>query len=295
MAWQLWRVRTRPFGGKETGRADARVVVAGAPLDSTSSFVPGCRLGPEYIRLASESLEFYSYLLEEPVELRGYYDEGDLFPPGLGVGGAVEVLRSFYEDVAVGEGRKAVLLGGEHTAVVGASPLVRKASLIVAFDAHVDLRDEYLGDRYNHATALRRLLEQLQQTEVVYVGSRAIDRDELSYLRRRGIRVYTSRHIALHGAGHVARRIEDEVSAHERVYVSFDMDVFDPAFAPGVGTPEPLGLDPHSVFAVLRPLFQHKGALGLDVVETNPLMDRGFQTSSLAAKVVMEFIALQAR
>lgn len=291
--WELWRVNTSPFAGLNYGEEESDIVIAGCPLDATNSFFPGTRFAPEYIRRASESLELYSYLQDSPITNKKFYDVGNLFPMGLMPSKSIEIMQDFINNEVLKKGKKAILIGGEHTITLGSLPLIKRCDAIVVFDAHTDLRDEYMGERISHATVMRRVSESVSTSSLIFIGIRAMETEEASYIKKNDIRVYTSRFINSYGPGNVIKRLEDILSTSQSVYLSIDMDVLDPSYAPGVGTPEPLGLDSHTFFKILKPIIEVKSLRGVDVVETNPIMDRGYQTSSLAAKVVLEIIAHQ--
>lgn len=292
--WEMWRIRTSSFGGSDFPEEESRVVIAGAPLDASNSFYPGTRFAPEYVRRVSESLELYSYLLDSPIQNKKYHDIGDLFPSGVDLRKSIDIIADFLKSESLGKSKKPVLIGGEHTITLGSLPLLGKSTLLIVFDAHTDLRDTYLGEKLSHATVIRRISEHIPPDNIIFVGSRAIDAEEMDFIRKHRIRLFTSRYINTYGAGHVISKLKEELETRQQAYLSIDVDVLDPAFAPGVGTPEPLGLDVYTMFNLLRPILEFKGLVGMDVVEANPLVDRSYQTSSIVAKIIFEFLAFQA-
>jgi agmatinase len=291
--WELWRVKTSSFAGLNYPEEESRVLIAGAPLDATNSFHPGTRFAPEYIRRVSESLELYSYLLDMPIQNKKFHDIGDLFPAGMDVKRSVEIISDFISSESILKNKKTVILGGEHTVTLGSLPLLTKNTLLIVFDAHADLRDTYLGEKYCHATVIRRISENIPSESIILIGSRAIDAEEMDYIKKHKIRLFTSRYINTYGAGQVVNRLKEELEGYTKVYLSVDIDVLDPAFAPGVGTPEPLGLDIYTLFTLLKSILESKEVIGIDIVETNPLVDKGYQTSSVAAKIILEYLAFQ--
>ena len=293
--WDLWRVQTRPFGGYNPPRNSTGVSILGVPLDETSSLNPGTRFAPESIRRASESLEWYSYIGDRVIPENGYYDEGDVVPKPGDVVETLKRLEKAIEEIVLGEGRKIIVLGGEHTVLYGTKRVLDEKTLLVVFDAHADLRDEYLNSKLNHATVLRRVLDEFPSENTVLVGTRALDAEEGEFIRENNIRVFTSRRLWSYGTHEVSQKLRALSRDFSKIYLSLDMDVLDPAYAPGVGTPEPLGLDPHTLVTLLGSLLSTGKVVGLEIVETNPLMDPSNVTSFLAAKIVIEALAFLVR
>lgn len=293
MLWELWRVKTSSFAGLTYSEEESKILIAGAPLDATNSFFPGTRFGPDYIRRVSESLELYSYTLDSPIINKKFHDVGNLFPTGLDVERSIDIIQDFQENEVLSKNKKSVLIGGEHTITLGSMPLFRKDTLLIVFDAHTDLRDTYLGEKISHATVMRRIAERISPEAMLFIGSRAIDAEEADFIKKHKIRKHTSRFINTYGISQVVSQIKDDLSVYSKAYLSIDIDVLDPAYAPGVGTPEPLGLDVNTLFFLLKVIFEAKDVVGIDIVETNPLNDKGYLTSSIVAKIIFEYIALQ--
>ncbi|MGC8969551.1 MAG: agmatinase [Conexivisphaera sp.] len=252
-------------------------MVVGAPFDSTQSYRPGARLGPAAVRAALPNLEFYSVELGRSLEDLPVGDAGDLEYTS-----DVSRFLKFVEE-AVGEirdsGRVPALVGGEHTVTLGAYRPFCGAKLVV-LDAHLDMRDEIYGLRTSHATFMRRLLESCD-AEVLHVGGRAFSDEELSFARSRGVRIYTSYEV-----GRALEELSRVGESGEDVYVSLDLDAVDPAFAPGVGNPEPAGLTSVELMRLLASLDGSR-LLGFDVVELSPPYDPSGVTAALAAKALL--------
>lgn len=260
----------------------AAAVLIGAPFDGTTSFVPGTRFGPARIREASFGLEEYSPALDRVLEDVLLADAGDLELPFGDVAAALEGIEAACRAVA-GEGGLPFLLGGEHLVTL---PAVRacqsryKDLAVIQFDAHADLRDEYLGEPDSHATVMRRIGEVVGFDSVFQLGIRSGTRDEFAFGR------------AFCGAFEPdvvkgARRAAQLLEGGRPVYITIDIDVVDPGFAPGTGTPEPGGCAPRELFEALYSL-GGLNVVGFDVVEVNPLTDTGFATALLGAKLVRE-------
>ncbi|MCL8209004.1 MAG: agmatinase [Actinomycetia bacterium] len=275
-------VRAGRFLGCDAPYEQAAWVLFGVPFDGTASFQPGSRFGPPRIREASWNLETYSPRLGRDLAAAAVHDAGDLELPlgnvAASLAAAEAAARRFLAD-----GKRWIALGGEHLVTL---PLVRAAlerwpDLVVAhFDAHADLRDTYLGERLSHATVLRRVWELVGDGRLFQFGIRSGTAEEWAF-----------------AAAH-ARTFPDAVVeplraaraawAGRPVYVTFDVDVIDPAFLPGTGTPEPGGITAGEAFEAAA-LFRDVEVVGIDVVETMPLHDTSQRTALVAAKLVREF------
>jgi len=187
-----------------------------------------------------------------------------------------------------------IILGGEHTTCVGAvksflgsfEESSGNVSVLV-FDAHLDMRDEYLGLRLSHATFMRRLLEEFRPV-VVNVGVRAVCREELRFARERGVYMISSREILNEGTEVAVEKIKKVISKSDDVFLSIDMDVLDPAYAPAVQNPEPGGISTNMLLDILWGVRDLR-IKGLEICEVTPNFDNGL-TSLTAAKIICETI-----
>jgi len=281
---RLYTHPTLKFGGiSET--EEARYIVLGVPFDSTSTYRPGSRFAPSAIREASQNLETYCLRNGLDVEDLSVQDIGDL-EILEDVEGTLQRLRLVLGEV-LDAGKIPIVLGGEHTITYGCVQALEDAA-VVSFDAHMDLRDEYLGSRLSHATFMRRLCEQLGSERVVEVGVRAVCREELDFAEKTGLRYITSLDVIRLGVENTIKEIRDELSGFSQVYVTVDMDVLDPAYAPGVGNPVPEGLSPTTLLDVLQGLCDRR-VVGFDVVEVTPQYDSGvtaLQASHIAFNTI---------
>ena len=259
------------LASKESGR----IVIFGAPYDSTTCFRPGARFAPEGIRFFSENLEEYSLALGKSLEDVDFCDAGNIEVPA-DPEKMVEAVYSFTRRVEV-----PVLLGGEHSVTY---PVVKALSerfknlTVVHFDAHADLRENYSGTPYSHACVMKRVLE--LGVSIVQVGIRSATREEAE-LRNRNPNIT------------VINSLTELLTLLPRIntplYFSIDIDFFDPAFAPGTGTPEPPGASPVEFFDLIYKL-PAINLVGFDVVEVSPPYDPGGITQMLAAKIVRELL-----
>ena len=279
------RLYTSPpieFSGFATSLDKARYVIFGIPFDGTSSYRPGSRFAPLAIREASLNIETYSFRTGLDVEDLRLSDIGDLHVSDLD-----ETLRraSSVTKELTALGKIPLAIGGEHTISLATSRAFGKPLKVVSFDAHLDLRSEYLGAPLCHATFNRRLCEELGTEALVEVGIRAVSREELDYAKKNGILYITAGEV-MERPREALNRLERALEASERIHVTIDMDVLDPAYAPGVANPEPEGLSTSHLLDLLRAVCDER-CLGMDIVEVTPLYDRG-ETAIQAAKVLFE-------
>ncbi|WP_174448111.1 agmatinase [Conexivisphaera calida] len=261
-----------------------RVVMVGVPFDATQSYRPGARQGPSAVRYALPNMEFYSIELGRSLEDLSIGDAGDLEYTS----DVVHMLRFVEEAVAElrDSGKSPAVVGGEHTITLASYRPFCGATLVV-FDAHLDMRDEIYGLKTSHATFLRRLLESCS-VELLHIGGRAFSDEELEFARSRGLKIYTSQD--LDGA----REALSGLSRSDSVYVSLDLDVLDPAFAPGVGNPEPGGLSSSELLQLIASL-DGVSLVGFDVVELSPPYDPSGVTSAIAAKALLMLASIADR
>jgi agmatinase len=275
------------FSGFQKAFGDADYVVLGVPFDVTSTYRTGARFGPNAIREASLNIETYSFRSGIDVEELRIHDMGDLH-----ISASTEETLERLARV-IGEifdsGKTPVTIGGEHTITLGVlKGLSNKVSktAVLSFDAHLDLRDEFMGLRLSHTTFMRRLNEQLKPVKILEVGTRAVCREELQYIEKAGIDFITAQQIRRDGIKQTLKVLKQKLADVKSVYVSVDMDVLDPAYAPAVQNPEPDGLESHTLLDILCSVCD-KRVVGFDVVEVAPNYDHGISAIQ-AAKVVFE-------
>lgn len=256
------------------------VVILGVPFDATSTFRAGSAHAPDAIRWASQSIETYSPVLRRDLEGVSVADLGNLDVSGLGPEGVVAALRERL--AAMPQSALPLVLGGEHTITLG---VVRAAHqrypglAVLQLDAHTDLRDEYEDRHICHATVMRRILDEVPRDSIVQVGVRAGTREEFEMANT--LR-FTSPRLAIPPAIWTWL-------GERPVYITLDIDVVDPAEAPGTGNPEPEGVAAVDLLAFVRRLGQLR-VVGLDLVEVSPPYDPSGRTAVLAATIVREAI-----
>lgn len=254
------------------------MVILGLPLDTTTTFRPGTRFGPGAIREASIGLESYSPVLDLEFAPGELCDLGDVAIPFGNAATALASIRAVAERVWQ-DHKFLVGLGGEHLATL---PLVEAAASavpgleVVHFDAHTDLRQDYMGERLSHASVMRRVAETVGPERLWQFGIRSGTREEFRF----------ARHLCgdLSGLEACLGALSDRP-----LYLSVDIDVADPAYAPGTGAPEPGGPTAREVVDAVRRVAGQR-LVAMDVMEVSPALDKSGRTASLAAKLVREAI-----
>jgi len=281
-------IQRRPlaFGGYEWSRDRTPFSFIGVPFDSTSTFRPGSRFAPDYLRISSRSLELYSIRSGIDMEEVGIYDEGDIVVSHGDPQKTVETIEAVVGEL-LSENRIPIAAGGEHTVSLGIVRGMPRSVGILILDAHMDLREDFMGSRYSHACVSKRILELLGPGSIFIVGARAFTRDEMRFAVKSGVEFATPLELRREGKRAVAGKIIRWMDRFKDIYVSIDIDVLDPAFAPGTGTPEPDGISTWEMLDLLYEVIDER-VLGFDIVEINPLVDISGTTSMLGAKVVFE-------
>jgi agmatinase len=286
---ELFVSQSNVFSGFQKPFEEADYVILGVPFDVTSTYRTGARFGPSAIRQASLNIETYSFRTDMDVEDLQLHDLGDL-DISADTKKTLERLRLVIRDL-VEAGKKPVTIGGEHTITFGIlKGLGNEASktAVVSFDAHLDLRDEFMEVKLGHTTFMRRVNEEIKPAKIIAVGTRAVCKEELAYAEQAGIEFLTTRKIRSEGAGHLAEQLKEKLARYKNIYLSVDMDVLDPAYAPAVQNPEPEGLEPHVLLDILCSICDKRVA-GFDVVEVAPHYDEGVSAIQ-AAKIIFEML-----
>jgi agmatinase len=276
------------------------VAVFGVPFDGGTSYRPGARFGPSAVRAGSKLLRpFHPGLEAEPFAVQQVADAGDVACNPFDIQQAVLEIEERAREL-LRAARHVVTIGGDHTISL---PLLRAVRdqfgpvALVHFDAHLDTWDTYFGQPYTHGTPFRRATEEglLVLDRSIHVGTRGplYAKGDLAEDRDLGFRVVTTMDVARLGVDGVAERIRSRIGEGP-VYVSVDVDVMDPAHAPGTGTPELGGMTSRELLWILRAM-DGLPIVGADVVEVAPPFDHAELTSMAAANLVYEFLALFAR
>ncbi|MGI5838876.1 MAG: agmatinase [bacterium] len=269
--------------GSTDDYAAAGVVLLGVPMDYTVSFKPGARFGPLAVRNASYGLEEYSIEMDRSLSECRYADAGNVW---IAPGNAEKSLALTEAAVAeiVRDGKIPFLLGGEHLVSLPAIQAVAARYPEVAvlhFDAHADLREEFCGEKNSHAAVFRRAYETVRPKHIFHFGIRSGDRAEIAFGREHS-------NLFLYDVIEPLRRVLPALAGRP-VYVSLDIDVVDPAYAPGTGTPEPGGCTAREIIAAVQMIGRSGlSVVGFDLVEIAPDLDHAGITAMLGAKLVRE-------
>ena len=272
----------RHFAWSGTPYEESQYVVFGVPYDSTTSFRPGTRNGPGAMRDLSYNFESYlpAYdcdLADVPVSDLGDLDV-NVTPDDM-----VLEVQSAVRTI-VSDGKFPVMLGGEHSITTGAVRAVRPDCYIVC-DAHLDLREDFRGSAHNHACTTRRVYDDGIR-DVIIVGGRSGTADQFGFAQE-NLTLFTADGIARTGIAPVLEEIAGLIEK-KRVYLSIDADVIDCCLTPGLGTPEPFGLTPGDIRALIGTVAPR--SVAFDYVEVGPAYDNG-QAATVGAALVREFIA----
>ncbi len=272
------------YMGASSHLRGSRIVLWGVPLDETTSFRRGTCFGPERIRWASYGLETYSPLFDRDLSEIKFFDAGDIILPRGKLKESLRNVETFaYEFLK--KGYKLIALGGEHLISL---PLVKAAFRVfselkvIQLDAHADLRDIYLGNELSHASVIKRICDFLPSQNIYQIGIRSGTREEFIFARKNTNFFPFDLKKALEALKEIRK---------DPLYLTIDIDVLDPAFAPGTGTPEPGGITPRELFDFLISL-KDFNIISTDIVEVSPPNDVSDITSILGAKLVREILFL---
>lgn len=284
---ELFVSQSNVFSGLQKSFEKSDYVVLGVPFDVTSTYRTGARFGPVAIRQASLNIETHSFRTDIDVEDLHLHDSGDL-NISTNTEKTLEMLRLVVKDIVQAK-KILVTIGGEHTITLGIlKGLGKKASrtAVVSFDAHLDLRDEFLGLKLSHTTFMRRINEEVKPAKIIEVGTRAVCKEELAYARKAGVDFFTSEQIRKLGSRKITERLKEKLGKYDNVYLSVDMDVLDPAYVPAVQNPEGDGLEMHFLLDILGGICDRR-VVGFDVLEIAPNYDQGLSVIQ-AAKIIFE-------
>jgi len=283
---ELYVSPTLVFSGLQKTFDEANYVVLGVPFDLTSTYRTGARFAPTAIREASLNIETYSFSAGVDIEDLRLHDSGDLNVTS----DTDETLRrlELVTKEILDAKKLPVLIGGEHTITLGATRALSKNCALISFDAHLDLRNEYMNLKTSHTTFMRRIHEQVHPAKIVEIGTRAVCKEELNYAKKTSITYITVGEIRNNGVEKVTQKVEKLLADVKKIYLTIDMDVLDPAFVPAVQNPEPNGLCTHMFYELLNELCDRR-VVAFDVVEVAPHYDNGV-TAIQAAKTIFEVL-----
>ncbi|MBE0068119.1 agmatinase [Thermoanaerobacterium thermosaccharolyticum] len=272
------------FLSSHSNYKESDIVIVGAPMDYTVSFKPGARFGPQAIRTASLGLEEYSVYLDRNLKEKKYYDFGDLILPYGNVEKSLDIIGNAAKEI-LEDGKKPLFLGGEHLI---SAPVIKEVYkkygdelVVLHFDAHTDLRTEFFGEENSHATVLRKASEFINNKNMYHFGIRSGIKEEFEFS-------YKNTNMFLFNVVEPLKSVLEYIKS-KPIYITWDIDVLDPAYAPGTGTPEPGGITSKEAFNAIH-ILKDLNVVGMDLVEVSPDYDHSGITSILAAKLIRESI-----
>ena len=302
----------QPLGGNEMPRyagpgtmfrlpsaenaAGLDIAIAGVPLDIGTSNRSGTRFGPRQIRAESVLIRPYGMATRAaPFDSFQIADVGDVALNSYNLLKSIDIIEAFYDDI-VAHGAKPVSIGGDHTIAL---PILRALSKkhgrmgLVHVDAHADINDQMFGERIAHGTIFRRAIEEglVDPHRMVQIGLRTTGyaADDFDWSREQGARVVTAEECWYKSLAPLMEEVREQIGADAPVYLSFDIDGFDPSVAPGTGTPEPGGLMASQGVEIIRGCWG-LNLIGCDLVEVSPPYDTTGNTALLAANMVFEML-----
>ena len=272
------------FIGCESDYEEAKIVVFGAPFDSTASFRPGTRFASRAMRDESFGIETYSPYLDKDLEDINVFDGGDLELP---FGNPARVLSEIEEYTAsvLADGKIPCMIGGEHLVTLGAMRAVVKkygSVNIIHFDAHADLREDYLGEKLSHATVMRRCWELVGDGKINQFGIRSGERAEF-YWGREHVK---TRKFDFEGLTETVKLLENKP-----VYFTLDLDVLDPSIFPGTGTTEAGGVTYKELLGAVQ-MLGGLNIVGFDINELSPHYDTSGVSTAAACKILRELLLI---
>jgi agmatinase len=279
----------RFISASASGFKKAEWILLGAPLDSTVSRQPGSSKAPQSIRDESWNLETFSFSIKRDLEDVNFFDIGDLVLQCRPIEIALDIIYKVANHLF--KNRKKVLsFGGEHLVSYGlikAAAETHPGLHVIHLDAHADLRDTYHGERFTHATVMRRVAEECLDTpsNLYQFGIRSGTKQEYEW-GKNNTRLFEEQDI-VSALSNVINDLQDKP-----IYISLDIDIFDPSIAPGTGTPEPGGVIDYREVLNFMTTMGSLNIVGMDIVEVCPLLDINNITSVLAAKIAREALLL---
>ncbi|MDD6097641.1 MAG: agmatinase [Oscillospiraceae bacterium] len=263
--------------------SEAETVLFGAGFDGTTSFRPGTRFAPEAIRSESFGIETYSPYQDKDMLDYAYFDSGDLELP---FGDTEKVLADIQQrsETILSDGKRPFMIGGEHLVTLGSVRAVKEKYgelYIIHFDAHADLRDDYLGQKLSHACVLRRCHELVGDGHIFQFGIRSGDREEFEFAKKHTV----MNRFSLDGLVGTVEKLRGK-----NVYLTVDMDVLDPSVFPGTGTPEAEGVTFKELREAVTLVCSQLNIVGCDVNELSPHYDPTGVSTAVACKLIREIL-----
>ena len=273
------------FADAESSFDEAKIVIFGAPYDKTSSFRIGASKAPNEIRQASWNFETFNIKTGRDLTEVKFHDYGDLEIKDDSPKDMVNKIRDFTS-LLIKKNKFPIAIGGEHSITSGIIQAFPKNIAVLCLDAHLDFRQDYENEPYNHACTIRRIADHVDIKNIALLGFRSAEKEEFIDANNQGLFCIDSYTIKKIGIKKILDKTK-EYLGDKKIYFSLDIDVFDVSYAPGTSTPEPFGLTQWEILDIID--FFSSQFIGFDIVEVCPPYDTG-QTSILAAKIVRYII-----
>lgn len=271
------------FIGFEDDFESSTAVLFGVPFDGTTSFKPGARFAPNAMREDSWAIESYSPYLDLDLEDLKLFDYGNLELPFGDKKNALRMIQEHVQNI-IDVNKIPIMIGGEH--LVSLAPIKALSKKyddlhVIHFDAHTDLREDYLGEALSHATVMKRIYDQLGDGKVNQFCIRSGLKEEFEWAKKHThLEKFTYNTLES-----CVKRLKDKA-----VYITIDLDVLDPSVFPGTGTPEPGGIDFHDMMNIIKSLSKLNNVVGMDVVELSPKYDASGVSTAVACKTLRELV-----
>jgi len=273
------------FADAEADFDKSNFVIFGIPYGKTSSFRYGAEKAPKAIREASWNFETFD--IRTGIDLKDIqiHDYGNLDVKNIESNEMIGEVTDFTSSL-IKKNKFPIVIGGEHSITPGIINAFPKDTSVLCLDAHMDYRKSYENDAYNHACTVRRVADHIDIKDIAVLGVRSAEKKEFNDAKKDGLFYKDSFSIRKNGISETIKETKKYLK-NKKIYLTFDIDVFDPAYAPGTSTPEPFGLTPFDVIEIIDAFSPQ--IIGFDVVEVNPMYDHG-ETSLLAAKLIRSLI-----
>ena len=276
---------SNPFQSCESEYNEAKVVIFSCPMDTTCSFRPGTRFAGPAIRTDSFGVEWYSPYMDMDLKDYNTCDTGDLDLPIGDVKKCLEIIEETTQTI-LDDNKLPMMIGGEHLVSLGVFRAMAKKYpdlRVIHLDAHTDLREDFFGMELSHATVLRKCYDLLGDNRIYQFGIRSGSKEEFEWAK-------THTHLQkfnLNGLKEVIEEIKDHP-----VYITIDLDVLDPAYFPGTGTPEPGGITYKELLDAILDFTKLNNVVGADIVELSPHYDASGASTAVACKTLREMVLL---
>lgn len=269
----------RSWIGSVENYNNARIVMLGLPFDGTCSYRPGSRFAPERLRLASWGLEDYSPVFDKHLDEVMFYDAGELEFP---FGNTIKTLEVIEDNARAvfNDNKKYLGIGGEHLVTLPALKACKEKYdnlAVIHFDAHTDLRDDYLGENFSHACVMRRIGEIIGFENIKQIGIRSGLKEEFELMKKFNTLVNNSSDL--------------DVLSDKKIFLTIDVDVLDPSVLPGTGTPEPDGMLYRELAQWIK-FLKKFDIVGADIVELSPDYDKSEVSTAIVSKIVRDVLMI---